>query len=211
MDQTRGWGVSRYVALLVVLALHLAFFAALMMGSRVQSISLSADYPVELLYLPPPSTPKVRFKNSRPKSLSGNTLIALAPPVLDATSPSPAPAAAASNGSGPGVDWKAEARRAVQAFEIRNHEPEGNFISGSPAEDWWWPKLRHAAGEHYKTASGDWIVWINSSCYQVAVAGASPYAPGGLLPKTFCPGEADASRGEAGDPSAESQKASPKN
>ena len=69
---------------------------------------------------------------------------------------------------GTAVDWAAEARRAVQAFDIRSHLPASNqSVSGSPAEDHWWPRRQHHAGDQFKTANGDWIVWINDSCYQL--------------------------------------------
>ncbi len=67
-------------------------------------------------------------------------------------------------------------------------------MPGSAGEDGWWPLGRHFAGEQYRTAGGDWIVWVSSNCYQVASAGASAAAPGALLPQTTCLGEAGASR-----------------
>jgi hypothetical protein len=132
--------------------------------------------------------------------LKGDTAISIEPLMLGSDGTSQAPSAAASNGDGSGVDWRAEARRAVQAYEIRNHEPESSdLVSGSPAEDQWWPRSRHNAGDQYKTANGDWIVWINSSCYQIAIAGGSAYAPGAAGPRTVCPGTSGMPRGAAGE------------
>lgn len=207
MHQSRGWGLSRYVTLCVVLALHCAFFAALMLTSRIPGVHSSDNDPVELVYLPPARFPKIRAENARPTRIKGDTVAPMEPLLLGSTGSEQAPAAAASDGSGSGVDWKAEARRAVQAFEIRNHAPEStNSLSGSPAEDWWWPRSRHNAGDQYKTANGDWVVWINSSCYQIAVAGGSAFAPGALLPQTVCPGAPGAPRGEPAAKSAEAKK-----
>jgi hypothetical protein len=190
MVQSRRWGLSRYVTLFVVLALHLAIFAALLLTWRPGEIAGSENYPVELVYIPPASAPKVRAENAHPKPLKGDTSISIEPLMLGSIGTSQAPSASASNGDGSGVDWKAEARRAVQAFEIRNHEPESSdLVSGSPAEDQWWPRSQHNAGDKYKTANGDWIVWINPSCYQIAVAGTSPYAAGAMGPQTVCPGK----------------------
>ena len=85
------------------------------------------------------------------------------------------------------MDWRAEARRALQAFEIRtNRRTIGDPTLGMSAEDNW-AQSRHQAGDRYKTDSGDWIVWINSSCYQVASSASTPYAVGGPLPQTVCP------------------------
>ena len=197
MDQPRVWSLPRYVTLLVVLALHLAVLAALVMGSRSQQVAPSANDSVELLFLPPPPYPKVRAENFLPRRLSGDTAITVAPPVLDSALPSGSSPASGTegNGSGSGVDWAAEARRAVRAFDIRSHEsPRNSSVSGSPAEEHWWPRARHHPGEQFKTPSGDWIVWISASCYQVASSAATP-ALGALPPRTFCPGEANA-RGE---------------
>jgi hypothetical protein len=89
------------------------------------------------------------------------------------------------------VDWAAEARRALQAFEIRSRQPAGNnsVSRSSPAEQPWWPA--HHPGERVKTADGNWIVWINSSCYQVATSVPST-SGSGPQPLTVCPKRNDA-------------------
>ncbi len=61
-------------------------------------------------------------------------------------------------------------------------------------DDNWWPRVHHA-GEQFKTANGDWIVWINSKCYQVAGSAPPAYAPGANLLQTICPGEPGTARG----------------
>jgi hypothetical protein len=53
-------------------------------------------------------------------------------------------------------------------------------------EDRWWPRSKHHAGEQYKTPDGDWIVWINDNCYQVATPLMTVSAPGAMLPMTVC-------------------------
>jgi hypothetical protein len=187
MDQSDGWGHSRYVTLMAVIAVHAALVAALMMYSGTQNRSLSIEQPVELLFLPPADVPKIRPENFRPKRLLGDTTISITPPVFDSASPSPSSDASATDGNGAGVDWKAEARRALQAYEIRNRTPPTrNSLSNSPAEENWWPQGRRRAGTPFKTASGDWIVWINSNCYQVATSESSAYTLGALLPATVC-------------------------
>lgn len=194
MDQSR-WGGPRYATLLVVTVAHAAVLWALWMGSRIIITAEPANQSVELMYLPPAKMPKIRAENSLPRRLSADTAIPIAPPILESINTSPSPAASGSNGNGTGVDWRAEARRAVQAFEIRSHRPKSEYsMPGSAAEDVWWPRGRHFAGEQYRTASGDWVVWINASCYQVASAGANALTPGALLPQTICPNESDAPR-----------------
>jgi hypothetical protein len=189
MEQSKGWGLQRWLTLGVVLALHLVMFAALMMAPAIRQLSASADQPIELLYLPPATAPKIRPNNFRPQRVSGDTAISIAPPTLDGVSPLLSPSASAADGTGTGVDWNAEARRAVQAFEIRTrHPPNDNTIPVSPVEESWWPR-RHT-GSQCKTAGGDWIVWINSSCYQIATNAAAAPALAALLPPTICTGEA---------------------
>jgi hypothetical protein len=188
MDESSEWGPSRYTILVCVLALHVAVLALLIRASKNEILSYAMEQSVELLYLPPAVLPKVHAENTRPRRLSGATDIRVVAPDLSPSLP-PGQSSSASNGAGSGVDWAAEARRALQAFEIRSHRPASNpSVSGSPAEENWWPRTRHYAGEQYKTANGDWIVWVNESCYQIAVSGPSTYAPGATQPQTICPG-----------------------
>jgi len=201
LDQARGWGPARYVTLFGVVAFHLAVLAALMMGSRTQSIFLVANPPVEVLFLPPPRVPEIRPENFRPKRLSGNTGISVAPPALDADSPVLAPLVSEADGSGGGVDWKAEARRAVQAYEIRTRQPPiENTLTVSPAEETWWPWTRHRPGDAFKTPSGDWIVWITSNCYQIATAAANTNSANAMLPHTVCLGKSSGPGGSDAPP-----------
>ena len=198
-DAAGDWGPARYATLFGVVALHLAVLLALMMGSQ-HSLPAAANPPLEVLILPPPGAPKIRAENFRPKRLSGFTGISVAPPALEADSTELAPAISAADGRGGGVDWKAEARRAVQAFEIRTRRPVENTLTVSPAEEAWWPWTRHRAGTVFKTPSGDWIVWITSNCYQVATAAASANVPNATLPHTVCLGKPGAAGGDAEDP-----------
>jgi hypothetical protein len=198
MDQSNGWGLPRYVTLLVVLAFHVGLLAAILMASPTYGVSAQENQAVELLFLPPANPPKIRFENARPRRLSANPEITITPPLLDPNSTTASPSGNATAGNGPGVDWKAEARRAVQAFEIRNGHPPSNLLSGSPAEENWWPRGRHHAGDSFKTASGDWIVWISDSCYQIARSAANAAASGAVLPQTVCVRESAAARGESG-------------
>jgi hypothetical protein len=187
MDDSSGWGLSRYVTLLVVVTLHMALLAALVMTSGAKGIPTPTVQTVELLFLPPVNPPKVRAENNRPRRSSGDAVKTIAPRVsIEAPSPSLSPRpASSSDGSGSGVDWAAEARRALQAFEIRKNLPSSNnSVSSKPGEDNWWPKSQHHAGERFKTANGDWIVWINASCYQLASSGLIASA---LPPQTICP------------------------
>jgi hypothetical protein len=195
MEEPSHWDSSRYTILICVLALHFALVALLAWTSRTGIPTHAMERSVELVYLPPVSLPRVRSQNALPRRLGGVTAVAATLPDLNSSLPSTQSSSTGSTGSGSGVDWAAEARRALQAFEIRNHRPARNTsVSGSPAEENWWPRARHYAGEQYKTANGDWIVWINESCYQIAVSGPSIYAPAATPPQTICPGSANTAR-----------------
>jgi hypothetical protein len=182
MDQSKVWGRSRYATLLVVLGLHAAIMAALLTAAGPQNIAEFNNEPVELLFIPPTVMPKIRAENAAPRRLRGNTSISVAPPELHADT-ALAPAGSGSEGNGAGVDWAAEARRALQAFEIRKHQPpSNNTVSRTAAEENWWPQAPHHAGDQFKTPSGDWIVWLNESCYQLASSAANPTVPGAMPP-----------------------------
>ena len=188
MDESIRWGVSRYVALLVVVALHVALIVTLMMTSQTSSLGASTDDSVALVYLPPVTFPKVRSENARHRRLSGDTAVPISPPVLVVPSPPRSPRiASSSDGNGLGIDWAAEARRALQAYEIRNYQPPtNNSVSRKLWEDYGWPQVQHQAGDRFRTANGDWMVWINASCYQLATSGPKSY---GVLPRTICPSD----------------------
>jgi len=204
MDESNRWGLPRYLTLILVLSLHTALLAMLIMDSRNAILLESTNSPVELMVISPATLPKIRAENSRPR-LRGDTGISIAAPTLDSYSMSPS--ASGSEGSGSGVNWAAEARRAVRAFDIRNHQPPiHDSLSSSPADDNWWPRTPHHAGEHYKIANGDWIVWINDSCYQVAGSGSPAYTPDSTLPQTICPGKPGAPGGNPPEPVSEQKK-----
>ncbi len=179
----------RYVILALVVVAHVTLLAALLSMPHTEPDVGAAASPLKLLYLPPPPAATIRPTNFRPRRLGLDTLVSIAPPVPGSLDMAPASSGALGNGAG--VDWQAEARRAVQAFEIRN-----NKDTNSPAPsrvtivDEWWPWSQHHAGEEYKTAGGDWIVWINSSCYQIARAKSPDAGLGTALPETVCPDKA---------------------
>jgi len=204
MGESNRWGFRRYLTLIVVLSLHMALLALLIIGSRASMLLESTSPPIELMVISPATLPKIRAENSPPR-LRGDTGISIAAPTLDSYSMSPS--ASGSEGSGAGVNWAAEARRAVRAFDIRTHQPPiHDSLSSSPADDNWWPRTAHHAGEQYKIANGDWIVWINASCYQVASSGSQANTPDSTLPQTICPSKPGAPVGKPPEPASEQKR-----
>jgi hypothetical protein len=199
MDKPIAWGTSRSIALFIVLALHFAVLALLVMASRNQHFGVPAEQPIELVYVPPMKVPRVRADaSSRPRLKTDIAMaktdiaIPLAPPV--GSSPS-TPGSSSTPGGGSAVNWAAEAHRAIKAFEIRRDQPPDPAQSVSSTWDEWWPRQHHA-GDQYKTESGDWIVWISADCYQIAVAHSNPAAASTITPQTICPQKHGTPRGE---------------
>jgi len=188
MDESNRWGSLQYLTLLLVMLSHTALLAWLIMALRTPEGASIASEPVQLLTLAPQSRPEVRIVSAQPRRVESRVLVATPPPLLEGVSSSMSapPSPSGSKDGGSGVDWAAEARRALLAFEIRSRQPAGsNSVSrSSPAEQPWWPA--HRPRERVKTADGNWIVWINSNCYEVAAS--LPSASGsGPLPLTICP------------------------
>jgi len=184
MHESNVWGAQRFTTLFVVLALHLAFLALFLTASQTRvTVDLTFD-PVEVMFLPPTKVPRVRFENARLQRLTADTAISI---MLPGAAASPlSPPSSGTDGDGSAVNWAAEARRAVQAVEIRRNHPASVAISGSPALGDWWPR-DHRAGDRFKTESGDWIVWISANCYQVATAGSA--AMGSTPARIICVGQ----------------------
>ena len=181
------WVARRFMTLLVVLAFHAAVIGMLLTTSMVGSASAPIARSVELLQLPPVTIPKVLAENPAPRRVVGVKARTLVLPALDSPMLSAA-SASSSDGTGSGVDWAAEARRALQAYDIRQRQPANHHsISSDPVEEAWWPQGRHHAGDKFKTASGDWIVWISDNCYQVASPGLNSYVPGAVIAQSVCP------------------------
>ena len=164
----------RVVILLGVIAVHAALVAALLSVQRRGERPGSPDLPVEVRLLPPARIPRVRAEIPGLRRIH-NALNVEDMPLLPALA---APMAAAtpdtsSVGRGSGVDWSAEARRSLQAFEIRHHQSTGpRSISSDPIEN----GVVHRPGDHSRTAAGDWVVWIDADCYQVATSSVTGYA-----------------------------------
>jgi hypothetical protein len=151
---------------------HAALIGAILAANRVLKTVPDAEAAVEVLLLPRPELPRVRSVAPPPRYLQLDQLNPRTPPLLVnlRAQQETAPGSTAI-GIGAGVDWVAEARRAVRANDIRNEY--SNYVSDKAATRDWWPET-HRAGAMYKTANGDWIVWVNSSCW--FVAGADPRA-----------------------------------
>lgn len=165
-SESSAWKSSRCSAAVAVLALHLAVVALLLMHTRSPPGLASTAPAIEVMFLPPLKVPTARADGAHLPRMKVDMGMSLAPPTVDSSSQ--AASAGGSNGGTPGVNWAAEARRAVKAFEIRRDEQVTHATLGLSLWDGWLTRQPHHAGEQMRTDSGDWIVWINSNCYQVA-------------------------------------------
>jgi hypothetical protein len=166
-----------------------ATLVLLLVGSRTLSIAESPEHPIQLVALLPIKPPKVVVENNRPQRLSTDIAVALAPPLLDSYmqpgTSIQSGTSSAPDGRGSGVNWIAEAHRAVRAYEIRKNQTSNSPLSVSSSLD----ELgfrEHHAGDQMKTASGDWIVWIDDNCYKVASWRSNATTSGTVSPQTIC-------------------------
>ena len=185
MDKKTPWGLQRYGALVLVAALHLALIWALLLVAGTGHAERTTVQPVELLLLPIVIPPRVRSESARPRRMSVTRTREVVPNALG-TLAMATPPSSASVGDGAGVDWAAEARRALHAYEIRNHRPPRDTLVSGESEDEWLRQLEHHNGDQVRTPNGDWIIWISADCYQVARSGTSVYGAGTTLPQTLC-------------------------
>jgi hypothetical protein len=177
MKESNRPRAARYVTAAGVLAVHLVLIAVLIMMSRTGRIATATANTVQLLFVAPVYPPKVRVMANLPRR-GRNLTVTVEPPVMESLSfTAPQASGLTANGEGSGVDWAAEARRALQAFEIRNHRPSASqSVSGRPEDDHWPLHAQHHAGERFKTENGDWMVWVDANCYEIAYAGSGAYA-----------------------------------
>jgi hypothetical protein len=188
MDAMRKWGGLRYATFTVVLLLHAALIAALLAAKLPRNDHTFTQPSVEVLLLPRSSFPKKPLEISMPRLLGGNASISVAPPTLNPSTAtiSPAPVASTS-GERAGVDWGAEARRALQSYEIRRRQPGGDrALSGQPEDEYWIMHAQRHPGDRFKTPSGDWVVWINDDCYHVVSAESAASDPGVTSREVVC-------------------------
>ncbi len=195
MGEPRTWGLSRFMALLAVLALHVAVLGFLITTSRNDDLSASTQS-LELMFLSPARVPGLRVASALPQSLGADSAISAKSPLL--TVPALPPVAAADDGAAQGVDWAAEAHRAAEAAARNDAGSAGGTAkpAAPSAGSDWWQRPQHHGGDQFKTDTGDWIVWTSSKCFQIASSLLRVLALGAALPMTQCPGESHSPRGD---------------
>ena len=181
------WRSRRAITPIAVAMVHVGLIVLLMTATAVRRNPDASYRPVELVYIPTPPLPRVRADSGRPQRLRADIALSMVSPMLTSAPPSAPSSGTGSHGLG--VDWLAEAHRAVSAYEIRRDHPPENALSGkSPANDWW-PQQGPHAGDQIKTEAGDWIVWIDADCYKVASWHSADSALDAGPAQIICPGK----------------------
>src|SRR5271163_1517570 len=114
MRESKRRRFARYLVAVVVLAVHFALIAALLTAPGNGGTEGSTANSIQLLYLVPVRPPKVHTLMANLSRRGSNLAITVEPPVLESQSfPISRAQGSTENGEGSGVDWAAEARRAL--------------------------------------------------------------------------------------------------
>jgi hypothetical protein len=195
MDESQKWGRSRYIALLIVSALHVALVIALIIAAKTRVLLTAVPNPIELLVLSPDTAPQTApppASASRPKKVTPSAV----PPSSAITIDQPA---ASADDVGPPVDWAQEAHNvaagiAKESSAERRHDTAPAPSPRSPFA----PPPVHHKGEQYPTADGQWIVFVSDDCYQVSksITSVTNATNNGMGLQTYCTRRSKAPRGD---------------
>jgi len=196
MSDPRASGIRwrRCAAFVGVAAFHAALFGMLLRSSQTTR-GAADDETVSSLILLPSSVPRPAAARSSPRA---NAHLQRIVPQGFAPEAITYPAA-----DTPAPDWSAAARtvaaavanRSRPAARARDFAARNNPLGrGSTFQ-----APTHHAGEEYRSAEGDSIVWVSERCYidspvpDLALASALAHA---ALPRTVCPGDSKEARGD---------------
>jgi len=163
VGEPNTWRVRRVTAFALVVALHAGLFIILTFALRTSTRQpLSAGFITTLITLPSLPLPAI---NRPPPPISNES-----PPLSPVQPPIAPPSGfSARSGAGPSTDWAAEAERAARAAVAA---PRTRSFGEMPtAPDWVHSaptSPKHYAGEAYRLATGESIVWVNDRCFVVS-------------------------------------------
>jgi hypothetical protein len=156
----------RYVAIVIVGALHVLVVDVLVHGPRSQqspaeddTVSSIVFFVPEVIRRPPPTD--VKPKNVVPRSAPR----VQAPAAESDSSISTAPGPTVTR---PSVDWMSELSSVaadVAAVPALRGGPGG---ATPPKSGSWWAPPLHAVGEQYRLSTGELVVWVSAHCFLVS-------------------------------------------
>jgi hypothetical protein len=188
---------SRYLAIVAVVALHLAIITGIIAASRFPYVMTSNPYPLEITFFPPEAKVVIQPPSAQP---ARNPLLEETPPPSPATpSLEMVPTAPSNAHSGSGLDWEQEAQTVAAAKAQENSVKSRRGLSSPPASNSpFTPPPTHHAGEEFTTPSGERAVFVGDDCYQIARPfNVSPNASNnGMVTPTYCIGKSHAARGD---------------
>jgi hypothetical protein len=192
-DGRTSWP-PRYIAVVVVAALHVVLVTALIGGSRIRLRSHPSETVTTTLVSLPNATAIVPAVPTPELQLAPLTPVVPQAPSITYPSADNVPST---------VDWQAEAQKAATAItglkEVPAEPEDRRRTSSSHGPRPWFPPPAHHAGEEYKTITGDSIVWINDKCYvrsSAPILGVPDIIARGMLSATFCQDSSGAARGD---------------
>jgi hypothetical protein len=195
MDESQKWGRSRYIAILVVSAIHLGVVIALIL--TVKSLHLTAPAPQTIDLLVLPSNIDAR-KPEPPPTLQSRSKRALSLPVPPSSAITVNPSAEATDSvEAPGVDWAQEARNVAAGIAKETSPGRSGEPPASPPSAFA-PPPPHHKGEQIPTADGRWILYVSDDCYQVSkeITAITNATNTGIGIQTYCTRRSKAPRGD---------------
>jgi hypothetical protein len=162
MGGSRGSSAGRAAALTLVVAGHAGALLVVMitLDTRIRPRLPAGTVSTWILLSAPPRTRERRAqRNIEPPA----PIEPLAPPAI------PAPGLLLPGEAHGPIDWLAEAARAAEHASAAPHTRAFGKIPEGPS---WLGSSRHApahqAGDQYRLATGEWIVWVSDRCYIVS-------------------------------------------
>ena len=184
-------GLRRGIAFAAVVALHAGLVITLTVAFRTAtSPSASTEFITALIFLSAPLPPVASSNRRRPQVANETSPVA---PVEPPTALPPV--ISLPLGADTAIDWAAEARRAAAgvtgAHNFREFGRNPNVAFGQgPAHS----GPAHQAGEQYRDAFGEWIVWISDRCYLVSdtpTLGLPQVLARSIPTRTVCQGDSE--------------------
>jgi hypothetical protein len=164
LGSARTWSLRNGFGFIAVLVTHVAIVSVVILTSRIRYSQLPARDFVST-WIPLSTAPAPKFSTPKPLSRTPSFTIdpiQIEPPKIESL-PSPAVE------TGRAVDWTMEAQRAVTA---QSSAPKTRELGAHPRADshreQQYPPAAHQAGEEYRDAYGDTVVWLNDRCYVVS-------------------------------------------
>jgi hypothetical protein len=178
---------QRYLAILIVAALHVLVIEILIRAPRSQVLVADTSAWSTLLFVP--TTPVQR---PPPVDLKPKKSAALARPILQAPVSEAALPITAAPGSIPGksaIDWTSELSKAAGDVAGSQARSDASVKGALPKPDSLWTPRVHNYGEQYTLSTGELVVWVSDRCYIVsepALAGTPNAFAHSALTHTQC-------------------------